>query len=318
MKRIFLATTALAACTVLAQERLTTSQTKSGIGMEFVQVNPGEFMMGCSVGDIDCNADERPIHHVKITKLFQIGKFEVTQAQWTGVMGSNPSTMKGDDRPVETVNKDEAHQFLSKLNAQNDGYRYRLPSEAEWEYAARAGSATPYTGRLDEVGWFDGNSGDETHPVGQKKPNAWGLYDMEGNVKEWVEDNYSQNYYSNTPETDPTGPQGGQRGGFGGRRGGRGGQRGRFGGGGFGGPAGQPPGPPPGPSDLQAAGGQRGRGGRGGRGGPGGPGGGLPIMRGGGWDNPAYFLRVSARYSYYGSTLRVSDVGFRVVREPVN
>jgi formylglycine-generating enzyme required for sulfatase activity len=278
--------------------------------MEFVQVNSGEFMMGCSVGDIDCNADERPIHHVQITKPFQIGKYEVTQAQWTSVMGSNPSTIKGDDRPVETVNKDEAHQFLSKLNAQNDGYKYRLPTEAEWEFAARAGSATPYAGPLDEVAWYAGNSEDETHPVGKKKPNAWGLYDMEGNVKEWVEDTYSQNYYSSSPATDPTGPQGGQRGGFGGRRGGRGGRSGpRFGGPGFGGP---PPGPTPDPSDLQAEGGRRGRGGRGG------PGGGLPIMRGGAWDNPAYFLRVSARYSYYGSTLRVSDVGFRVVREPVN
>jgi formylglycine-generating enzyme required for sulfatase activity len=291
--------------------------------MEFVQISPGEFMMGCSTGDIDCNADERPIHHVQLTKPFQLGKYEVTQAQWTSVMGSNPSTMKGDDRPVETVSKDEAHEFLNKLNAQNDGYHYRLPTEAEWEYAARAGSTTPYAGSLDEIAWYTGNSEDETHPVGKKKPNAWGLYDMEGNVKEWVEDNYSQNYYTNSPATDPTGPQGGQRGGFGGRRGGfggRGGPRGRFGGpGGFDGPAGPPPGPPPEPpSDGQTFGQRGGPGGAGGRGGPGGRGGGLPIMRGGGWDNPAYFLRVSARYSYYGSTLRVSDVGFRVVREPMN
>lgn len=318
MKPIVLAASAFAVCTLLAQSpagRLTTSPSQNGIGMEFVQVSPGEFMMGCSVGDIDCNADERPIHHVQITKPFQLGKYEVTQAQWTSVMGSNPSTMKGDDRPVETVNKDEAHEFLSKLNAQSDGYKYRLPTEAEWEYAARAGSSTPHGGPLDEIAWYTGNSEDETHSVGKKKPNAWGLYDMEGNVKEWVEDTYSANFYSNSPATDPSGPQGGQRGGFGGRRGGRGGRGGpRFGGPGpgFGGPEGPPPGPAPDPSDFQAAGGPRGRGGRGG------PGGGLPIMRGGAWDNPAYFLRVSARYSYYGSTLRVSDVGFRVVREPVN
>ena len=145
-------------------------------------------MMGCSVGDIDCNADERPIHQVQITKPFQIGKFEVTQAQWQAVMGSNPSTIRGDDRPVETISKDEAHEFLNRLNARNDGFRYRLPTEAEWEYAARAGTATSYTGKLDDVAWYNGNSEDETHPVGQKKPNAWGLYDMEGNVKEWVED----------------------------------------------------------------------------------------------------------------------------------
>jgi len=253
-------------------------------------------MMGCSEGDEECNADEKPAHRVQITKTFEVGKYEVTQAQWESVMGSNPSTIKGSDHPVETVNKNEVHDFLGRLNARNDGYRYRLPTEAEWEYAARAGTTGAYAGTLNEIAWYGGNSEDETHPVGRKKPNAWGLYDMEGNVREWVEDLYARNYYNNSPATDPTGPQAGQRGDAGGFRGAPGGRRG--GRGGFGGPGGVP-----------------GAGGPGGR--RGGPGGQLPVMRGGAWDNPSSFLRVSARYSYYGPTLRVSDVGFRVVREQV-
>jgi formylglycine-generating enzyme required for sulfatase activity len=125
--------------------------------------------MGCSSGDGACDVDEKPAHRVQITKAFEIGKYEVTQAQWQAVMGSNPSTIKGDDRPVETVSKNEAHDFLARLNARNDGYRYRLPTEAEWEYAARAGGTQ--NASLDEVAWYAANSGDETHPVGQKKPS---------------------------------------------------------------------------------------------------------------------------------------------------
>jgi formylglycine-generating enzyme required for sulfatase activity len=316
MKRTLVAALLFAASGLVAQNL--TSQSKAGelkndTGIDFVQIQPGEFMMGCSVGDIDCNADERPIHKVQITKPFQIGRFEVTQAQWMAVMGSNPSTIKGDNHPVETISKDEAHQFINRLNAKNDGFRYRLPTEAEWEYAARAGTNSSYTGKLDEIAWYNGNSEDETHPVGQKKPNGWGLYDVEGNVKEWVEDYYSANYYASSPAVDPTGPQ--NAGGRGGR--GRGGPRGFGGrrGGRFGGPP-PNPGPPPPPDGAQGFGA-----GRGGQRGPGGRGGlvrGLPVMRGGAWDNPATFVRVSARYSYYGSTLRFSDVGFRVLREPMS
>src|SRR5437667_1786878 len=215
MKWLLAAVSLTITCVLLAQE-----QSKNSPQIQFVKIAPGEFMMGCSVGDIDCNDDERPTHPVQITKPFEIGKYEVTQAQWQAVMGSNPSTIKGDDRPVETITKTEAQDFLTKLNERNDGYHYRLPTEGEWEYAARAGSTAPYAGPLNEIGWYADNSEDETHPVGKKKPNAWGLYDMEGNVREWVSDLYARNYYSNSPATDPTGPPAGQRGAGPGPRGG--------------------------------------------------------------------------------------------------
>jgi formylglycine-generating enzyme required for sulfatase activity len=335
---------ALFACSLLAQgPKATDSPRPNAIGMEFVKVMPGEFTMGCSDGDDQCAADEQPAHRVQITKHFEMGKYEVTQAQWRTVMGTDPSTIKGENRPVETVSRTDAQDFLDKLNARNDGYRYRLPTEAEWEYAARAGTAGPYAGALDDIAWYAGNSGDETHPVGQKKPNQWGLYDMEGNVREWVSDWYSRTYYSSSPAADPPGPATAQRGGPPGGPGRRGGP-GAGGPGGRGGPDGpgerggagtQPDDPCPAPATEQLqdlkkqvaclqqevadltqqrqAFGPQGRGPRGG----GGLARGLGVMRGGGWDNLKSFLRVSSRYNYYGTTLRVSDVGFRVVREPV-
>ena len=130
---------------------------KNAVGMEFVKIAPGEFVMGCSEGDTTCTADEKPAHRVQITKPFEIGKYEVTQAQWQAVMGLNPSTIKGDDHPVETVSKNDAHDFLAKLNAANDGYTYRLPTEAEWEFAARAGSAGE-PASLDDIAWYGANS----------------------------------------------------------------------------------------------------------------------------------------------------------------
>jgi formylglycine-generating enzyme required for sulfatase activity len=181
--------------------------TSAGLNMEFVQLQPGEFTMGCSPGDSECDPDESPAHRVRITKAFQIGKYEVTQEQWQAVMGSNPSYSKGATLPVEMVSWDDTQQFLGRVNARNDGYRYRLPTEAEWEYTARAGATDKYAGGvLNEIAWFGDNSSSKTHPVGEKKPNAWGLYDMLGNVWEWCQDWYSSNYYSSSPAADPPGP----------------------------------------------------------------------------------------------------------------
>jgi formylglycine-generating enzyme required for sulfatase activity len=272
--------------------------------IEFVTIAAGEFMMGCSPDDAQCSPDENPLHKVRITREFEIGKYEVTQAQWVAVMQDNPSSTKGDNLPVETVSKLEARTFANRLNAQNDGYHYRLPSEAEWEYAARAGRQTPYSGALDQVAWYSANSEDEVHPVGQKRPNAWGLYDVQGNVREWVTDLYGANYYRTSPEADPTGPTMSDRGrGPGGPNG-----KGPPFPGGFGKGKGKgkaAPRPVDGASTNEEYDQLDGL-----------PNG-LPVARGGGWDQSAAFQRVSARYTYYGPTLRVSDIGFRVVRQRV-
>ncbi len=177
---------------------------KSAAQIEFVKIAAGEFTMGCVDGDKDCLEDEVPRHMVRLTKGFELGKYEVTQAQWEAVMGagSNPSDNKGPKNPVDNVNKDDIHAFLDKLNVQNDGYKYRLPTEAEWEYAARAGAPDPPRASLGEYAWFADNSDDESHPVGLKKPNAWGLYDMLGNVREWVDDRAA--YYDYAPLAEVT------------------------------------------------------------------------------------------------------------------
>jgi formylglycine-generating enzyme required for sulfatase activity len=356
MKRFLTCVLALSASVLLGQKPVA-GPLRNAIGMDFVKIAPGAFMMGCSKDDKECNPDENPRHRVEITKSFEIGKYEVTQEQWVAVMQTNPSSNKGDTRPVETISKLEAQDFITKLNATNDGYRYRLPTEAEWEYAARAGADSPYSGLLGQVAWYAGNSEDETHPVGLKAPNAWGLYDTQGNVREWVSDLYAANYYSNSPAADPTGPlpTPGGRGGRGGPAAGPGpgGRGGRGGPQGVNAPAPFPPEPPPGATQQQQidalrlqvqqlqqevqflrsqidAGPPRGGPGGPGRGGPTvlGANGqlvdaldglptGLPVVRGGGWDQSGAFQRVSARYSYYGPTLRVSDIGFRVVRQAV-
>lgn len=178
--------------------------------MDFVRVRPGSFLMGCSAGDIECRVEEKPAHHVNITRAFEIGKYQVTQAQYKEVTGTSPSFFSGPDQPVEGVNWEEAHRFCELLTEKKDGYRYRLPTEAEWEYAARAGDPSPRYGLLADVAWVRDNSDGATHPVGQKKPNAFGLHDVLGNVWEWVQDWYAMDYYGRSPESDPTGAPSGE------------------------------------------------------------------------------------------------------------
>jgi formylglycine-generating enzyme required for sulfatase activity len=178
--------------------------------MQFVSIPAGTFMMGCSAGDTECQSDEKPSHRVRITRPFEIGKYQVTQAQYEAVTTANPSYTQGPNLPVEGVSWDDVQKFCGAMNSKRDGYHYRLPTEAEWEYAARAGDATCRYGPLVEVAWSRDNSGGKTHPVGEKKPNGFGLYDVLGNVWEWVQDWYSITYYSHSPESDPKGPDNGE------------------------------------------------------------------------------------------------------------
>ena len=193
---------------ILAAQSAPEKTFTNSIGMEFVLIPPGTFKMGSDRGD----PDERPVHDVTISKQFYMGKYEVTQGQWQAVMGTNPSLFPGDKRPVDQVSWDDAQAFIRKLNAMEGVPLYRLPTEAEWEYAARAGSPTIYSfgndpKQLGEYAWYRSNSEHRTHSVGQKKSNAWGLHDMLGNVWEWVQD--WEGKYPSGPVTDPKGPASG-------------------------------------------------------------------------------------------------------------
>jgi len=170
-----------------------------GIELEMIKIPAGTFTMGSDEYD-----GEKPKHQVKLQE-FYLGKYPVTQEQYQAVMGKNPSNFKDNPKnPVEQVSWNDAQEFCKKLNQLIAGKDFRLPTEAEWEYACRAGTQTRYyfgddAAKLGDYGWYDENSGSKTHPVGQKKPNDWGLYDMSGNVWEWCEDPYHDSY-ANKPE----------------------------------------------------------------------------------------------------------------------
>jgi formylglycine-generating enzyme required for sulfatase activity len=175
----------------------------NSIGMKFVLIPAGSFEMGSPSNEKGRDNKETQ-HRVILTKNFFMGETEVTQGQWKSVMDKNPSHFSdcGEDCPVERVSWDECQEFIKKLNEMEGTGKYRLPTEAEWEYACRAGSTGAYAGDLNEMGWYENNSGSHTHNVKEKKPNAWGLYDMHGNVWEWCED--WDGYYLSGPVTDPS------------------------------------------------------------------------------------------------------------------
>lgn len=190
----------------------TEDQFVNSLGILLLKVRPGEFVMGSPPDEAGRDADEKQ-HKVRITRPFYLGAHPVTQSQYVAVMGTNPSYFRGDDfpaesrgdLPVDSVSWDDAMDFCKRLS-EKEGRTYRLPTEAEREYACRAGSAGPYAGdaNLDDIGWYLINANDTTHPVGTLQPNEWGFYDMQGNVWEWCADWYGD--YPDGDATDPKGP----------------------------------------------------------------------------------------------------------------
>lgn len=202
----------------------------NSLGITFVQVPAGSFQMGSPDSDPEARSMEQPQHEVTISRPLWVATTEVTQAQWEQLMGENPYVRDRSnpyyDRPgmaeritrpdhPATVSWNDAQEFIDALNAAEDGPDYRLPTEAEWEYFARAGTTTRHyfgdeSAQLGEHAWFgEGFAEGGHHPVGQKTQNPWGLYDIHGNVWEWVQDWYGADYYAESPATDPQGPESG-------------------------------------------------------------------------------------------------------------
>jgi formylglycine-generating enzyme required for sulfatase activity len=171
-----------------------------GSPLDFVKIKPGRFVMGCD----SCEDALKPEHQVEITRPFQLGRTELTQKHWSAVMTGKAS---GTNKPKTNVSWNEAQQFLAKLNARQDGYHYRLPTEAEWEYCARAGDAGWIPKNLDDVAWTTNNSGGMMQDAGAARmSNPWGLHDMLGNASEWTGDWLDLEYYAKSPARDPKGP----------------------------------------------------------------------------------------------------------------
>jgi formylglycine-generating enzyme len=186
-------------------------------GMAMVHVKGGCYQMGAPNDDCDATPEERPAHEVCVDD-FSIGKYEVTQGQWKSVMGSNTSassTCGADDCPVDDVTWNDVQDFIGRLNGKSGGSAFRLPTEAEWEYAARSGGKDEiYSGGngrdLGSVAWYAENSGRINHPVGTKAPNGLGIHDMSGSVWEMTSDWYGSTYYSSSPRDNPAGPTTGE------------------------------------------------------------------------------------------------------------
>ena len=203
---------------VADDEKETVSLLPGEASMEFVWIEPGVFQMGSNTG----RSDESPRHEVEISRGFWLGKYEITQGQWEAVMGTTPwsgrdRVVLGPSHPAVIISWDEVQEFIGRLNAEAGEELYRLPTEAEWEYACRAGTQTRWSfgddeSLLTDYAWYNGNNDDPkgAKVVGTKRPNPWGLHDMHGNVWEWVQDWYDEDYYSRSPRVDPQGPTSGR------------------------------------------------------------------------------------------------------------
>lgn len=204
----------LAAETTAPNDSAQKNRVIDDLSLELLWVPPGTFVMGSPIGEPERNKAEGPQTRVTLSRGFWLGKTEITQAQYEAVMGTNPSTFKGlgGNAPVERVSWIDAMAFCRKLNAREqaagrlpEGYAYTLPTEAQWEYAYRAGTTSAYPSEPDATSWYSGNSGATTHTVATRQPNPWGFHDLSGNVLEWCLDWYGN--YSGGAVTDPSGPE---------------------------------------------------------------------------------------------------------------